>query len=438
LKTPCENEQSIGKFIECHYAAILAAIFVIVAALKSFDLFIHPRFWAEEGSEYFPRIQSMPGGSGLLLSYRGNFQLFENMLVWLATLVPLDKAPFITTYGALAVHTVVAAQLGLFIQAYNIPKIAGFLLVVAWAFLPSAYEVWLTATNVQWVLGCSALLIALMPLEWLQRHRYRIWGWFLVCGLSGIPSVLVAPVVILRFIVEKSSIFVGFASSLAVCAVIQILVLKSGGSVAREFSLSPTVIIVPTILQTVITPLFGNEIGAKLLAVSFLSIALIGLFVAGLAVWAAKDHSRILTILLPAWGFITIVQVFASIGASDLLRLVNGSRYFMVGSLCFCLTLALGMKSRSLTARCVAASLLSAIALSGIGQRWNGTWPAYFLQGPAWAPQIDACTVTVCKVLVWPSFETTVQKPSKLRSGVLLRHEVALSHNRAPVRRQAI
>jgi hypothetical protein len=69
----------------------------------------------------------------------------------------------------------------------------GILLIMCWVFLPRTYGPRLTATNLQWVAGVSLLLIFCLPDRQLERHPVVFTIWALVCGLSGIPGILVTP-----------------------------------------------------------------------------------------------------------------------------------------------------------------------------------------------------------------------------------------------------
>ena len=164
---------------ENKYWLLALAIFIYVAIVftKAPTLFTDPRFWAEEGVVFFPRCQK--GGFIECISYLhlGSYQLLANVAVYLSTKVPLVFAPSVTSFFALALQTVVAAQLFILAKAYRLSTAVALLLWSAWALLPQTFEVDMSATNMRWNAGASVLLIFAMPLEWLTER------WKVCCDL---------------------------------------------------------------------------------------------------------------------------------------------------------------------------------------------------------------------------------------------------------------
>lgn len=76
-------------------AILIIAIALII--LRHFDFFINPRFWAEEGSVYFLNAY-IHGFSSLWFGHQGYFSIIPNISTYLATLVPLEYAPIVTTW----------------------------------------------------------------------------------------------------------------------------------------------------------------------------------------------------------------------------------------------------------------------------------------------------------------------------------------------------
>jgi hypothetical protein len=163
---------------------------VALAYLKAPEIFKSGRFFAEEGEQFYARFL------GKTLLFRllyypdlGSFQLTTNVIVSLATAVPKVFAPYVTTYLSFAFHLLVAVQLVSFCKQNGLGNFSTILLLSAWALLPQTYEVWMTATNLQWVLGVSAALVLFMPKDWIVKRWKVLAPWLLVCGLSALRSL---------------------------------------------------------------------------------------------------------------------------------------------------------------------------------------------------------------------------------------------------------
>jgi hypothetical protein len=169
---------------------ICVVLFAVLAVVKSPQLFIDPRFWAEEGKFYFAAFQSMSMWNALRFCYLGSHQGATNLIVYTATSVPIRYAPTVTTDLSFAAHALVAWQVGMVVGAHSLPRTAGILLIICWPFLPQTYEVWLTASNLQWLAGVSVLLIFCLPDRPLQRHPMIFAIWALAPRCFGYPALL--------------------------------------------------------------------------------------------------------------------------------------------------------------------------------------------------------------------------------------------------------
>ena len=65
------------------------AFFLALSFVKAPRVLIEPRFWAEDGAFYFAHFRSLDLWSALTYVANGNYQLLTNVLVYLATRVPL-------------------------------------------------------------------------------------------------------------------------------------------------------------------------------------------------------------------------------------------------------------------------------------------------------------------------------------------------------------
>jgi hypothetical protein len=398
-------------------SAAYLGLFLVVAYFKTPMLFKDPRFWAEDGAAYYKDCLGHTFSACLQVVHGGSYQLLENIMVYIAARLPIIAAPAATTYLSLAVHLVVVGQIVQFSRVYRLRGLVTVLLVLAWALLPASYEVWLSATNVQWVIGVSVLWIFVMPTEWLVRHRKGVLGWCAVCGVSGVPGVLLAPVFFLRSLLDRSRTILAIALVLAGCAVFQLLILAQFG-VSTERSMAShdaITLVVPFFLQTVLSPILSVDFATILgqgLAAQRTSPGTIpfGIVLAGLAVMAAVIaaarsglRGQLIALTVVAWVLVTLVQSFGGLGRPEIfLSGWGGARYFLAGSVCLCILLAWGTRGPVPALRMLAFGLMACIVLSGAAQAKLSSWQTGMLTGPSWRHQLRTCPVgKPCRVMVW-------------------------------------
>jgi len=397
--------------------AAYLGLFLVVAYFKTPQLFKDPRFWAEEGAAYYKDCLGHTFATCLQIVHGGSYQLLENLMVYIASRLPIITAPAATMYLSLAVHLVVVGQIVQFTRAYRLSVAVTALLVLAWALLPATYEVWLSATNVQWVAGVSVLWVLVMPSEWLAEHRKGVLGWCAICGLSGVPGVLLAPVFVLRALLDRSRTILAIALVLGSCAAFQLATLAHFGTSEERTLASHNAItlVVPFFLQTVLSPVFtadfATALGHALAAPRANSgmipfgIALAGLGVTTVAVAVARSGLRnhLVALTVGAWVLLTLVQSFGGLGRPEIfLSGWGGARYFLAGSVCLCILLAWGTRGPVRALRILASGLMACIVLSGAVQAKLSSWQAGMLTGPSWRHQIRTCPVgKPCRVMVW-------------------------------------
>ncbi|MBV8739533.1 MAG: hypothetical protein JO007_20220 [Alphaproteobacteria bacterium] len=392
-----------------------SVFFLIVAFLKSPTIFIDPRFWAEEGVTFYARFLHLPFTSSIAFIKSGSILVLTNAIVYIATKVPTALAPAVTTYAALLLHLVVVCQIVLFVRAHSLAKMVGLLLVAAWALLPQTFEVWLNATNIQWITGVSMLVFLAMPAGWIEQHWKGGAAWCLVCGLSGVPATVLAPFFFLRAFMERSFTILILAIVLSVTVVAQLAILTDVGE-PRPYLLDPWFLVMPLFLQSVLSPVLSAEVVDKIapsivdrnsqhVIMTTISVLIAGIGIMGFATAAAYSGCRkpYVWLVLMAWLVVTIIQNFGSIDPRAELSGWAGGRYFLFGSMCLCLLLAWGTEARQTVPRVVSMGLLIAVMVSGIYTVAFSPWCRLELHGPSWRKQVKSCAVGhTCKIIVWP------------------------------------
>ena len=272
------------------------------------------------------------------------------------------------------------------------------------------FEVWMTATNVQWVAGVSMLLIVVMPDGWVEQHWKGIIVWAALCGLSGVPAVIVTPIVFLRAIVNRSPRLLAIATILGCAALLQGLVLLMfGTSPLRTYPRNLLSLGVSLLLNTVLSPLFSIDFASTLVQggrTTLLGLIILGGGIMAIVISNAWTCTRncIMTVSLLAWIIITSIQTFGGLGPDKVMSVFANSRYFLFGAMCLCVMLAWGSKAKSNYRRWASTYLLVSVAITGVTNTFgNRNVRQYFLNGPSWSRQIGACPEDKpCHVSIWP------------------------------------
>ena len=421
---PPARSETDGEAIAAGWSshAIHVGLFLAIAFLKCPVLFYDSRFWAEEGSVFFASFRDFSFFEAIRYTYLGSFLGLTNLTVWLATLAPLEYAPAVTTTIALAFHTAVAFQIASVARAYRLSLAASLLLVAAWALVPQSYEVWLSATNLQWIAGVSMLFVFALPEPVLATRPILAPVWAAMCGLAGIPGVLVAPFFILRAVEEKSKTLWTIGLVSGACAFVHLLAIWLTAMPGRQYPSDWSVLVLPALLQSVIAPLMTAEF-ANGLAQAIRRVlpgadgALFGTFVLAAAIirtaFASSSRSRaasLTTSVAGLWVLVSLIQTFGSLGnPRDLISGLGGARYFLFGSMVLCLFLAWGTTSSDRSLRTQAFALLVVVSLAGVVQRYTSPSIDFTMSGPSFRDQVRACRASakpVCRVFLWPRSAT--------------------------------
>lgn len=389
-------------------AAISMAVFSLTLFWRSPALFLAPRVWAEEGHLYLARMIKCGPIDGLLLVVNGNYQFLTNLFVEIARLAPVRDFAVATTYLSLLLTLTAVGMVSAFLRARGLPWIVSVVAAVLMALLPSGYEVYLTATNVQWVCSLAALMIGLSEeLPAAKPKAIVRYAGLAACGLTGLPSCILGPVLLVLALRRRTAfgwaIFFTIAGTVAVIA-------AHRGDVARPFNLTPG-IVGPFALHTIFTAFLpvslvdalAEAAQSRLLRVD---VAMAGAAGLALIAWAAWDSlGAFLTLLLAgaAVGASFLNEIGALGTVSAMLSGWNGGRYFFLAGCCVAVLLAAGLASSNGARRATAAALVALALATGLPASRAEAWTGIFLAGPSVADQVDACPAeTSCRVQEWP------------------------------------
>lgn len=398
-----------------HRTLLLGILFIGLLLWRSPNLFLHPRFWAEEGQFYYSTLQN--GTSPLTLVMRGNYQLITNLICYVATFVPTEWAAHVTTYSSLLVALWCIILFSRFSIENGWPLTRAAIAVAIFALCAQGYEIYLNSTNVQWLCSWSLLFIGIV--SWVNLRGIRkafLYAWVAICALSGVPSAIMAPLFLIKGTVFRSAIHLRLGLILAVGTAIQVTVIILHPHPDRLLSPTALAMTAPWLLQTVASPIFTGGLTEFLvfflhwlqsgpaLAMAYVVLVSIAVFALVASYREAKDKATVIVLAL-VWILVPIIQSLGALG--DTHKLISGwmhGRYFFIGVVCFITLLGIAANGASPVVRLTAMSLLLIALCASLYQARHGAWRAYMLDGPSWSDQVAACEGhRPCQVQAWPA-----------------------------------
>lgn len=402
-------------------AAILLT-YAIALAASAYFLLESPRFWAEEATLYYQNALNI-GFRSIFSIINGNYQFLANAAAYLATLVPPLYAPAVTTYISLAVDAIAVLGIVLMHRQGVVTLFGALGLSILWVLSMPKYEVQLTATNIQWV--CAAGLVFFLAIrgDALGRARFAFLAWVALCGLTGVPSCLLFPAFLIKGYFEKDRTHTVAGIILLACVVVQAVVITHAGTTGRVYTRDPFLLVMPTAVQTILTPTFGadasNLLGAFLqqpqnrFSTASLSIFLLFIGALGGAVLAAARRDTLFFAITAGclWIGTGVVQTFGATGDPvALLGGIAGSRYYLTGLMCFLTLLAVGGARSQIAPKVFCSLLLVMFAANAVSQRAWAPWTVIFLTGPSWSEQVHKCPANEpCRLTAWPGGDWVVE-----------------------------
>ena len=188
------------------------------------NLFLEPRFWAEEGSVFFQYAVEKPWYAALCAPHQGYYSFLINLATLLARFVPIDYAPCVTTYTAFIVQLIPYAVI-LWGRSRHWDNFFKKIISCSIVLHCPAYsgEIWLNTTNMHFHLAVVSFLILMEPVdEGMTRVRSLIYrGLLVVNGLTCVVSVFLLPVYIFAAYSEKRKERIVQTGILFACLLVQ-------------------------------------------------------------------------------------------------------------------------------------------------------------------------------------------------------------------------
>lgn len=373
----------------------LALIALATAAilLRVPGLIAEPRFWAEEARVYLVYAASAGPIEALLAPHQGYYSLVPNLATWLATLVPLEEAPTVTTVLALAVQILPALLVATSPAGWITGPLHRTVAVLAVLLVGAAGELHATTTNSQFHLALAAGVAYLDLGAPLTTARRRVLLAVLaLAGLTGAQAILLAPLFAWRWWRERRPEDRAATVVLGACLVLQAAVVLSAAGEADRFAPSPAAIagLAGKLAKGLLIYPIAGGLGPKTLklplGILVLAIGVTGVAAAAVAQVAILRRGPGRNLLAAAW-LVTIVSYLGS------RRMAGGERYLQVSAVLIVLAVAaVAFDRRHRPALRAAAGVATAIALAFNAAlyvpRTAGTydedWPHWSEEVAAW------------------------------------------------------
>ena len=398
---------------------------VLILWTRSPDPFINARFFGEEGFLYFGSLQHAGLPEALTFVGNGNYQFLTNISAWLSTLVPLEHAPFVTTYFAIGVMAVTSLTLAHFAQTNGASRLMTLVFLAAWAMMVQGNEVFLNSTNLQWVCGVSMAAIAGMNVAGLGNRTYAaLLVWVTCCGLTGVPSSIFAAAFWLVWLFERTTRRFTLASILSACAIFQLIVILNHDFPNRNSAHTIFTIFLPIALQVSLDPIIGFRWVHQLVKLLRGDVWYISLLIqlAGLAIiavpmyalWRQTEKKTVAITIGLSLFYVSILQIMGSVGdGQGLISTYAGGRYLFAGATCL-LMLIIAAAAKAPAFRLLLVYILVANTVNAAIVASNR---ASSNTSPRWADAVAQCAdMRPCVIRVTPNreiFSVTLQPEPK-------------------------
>ena len=247
---------------------ILVLILIIFLSFyRSPFILLNGRFVGEEATYHFLFALNNDFIENLFyfIPLAGYYNLVPNILAEIATLLPLELAPFSTVYGSFLI-LINLQIICLFYNSYfldtKFKKIyASFLLFASPPFVP---EIWLNSLNSQIYLCLTAILILFINNK-KNKINYYLHSNIFIASFSGIYSCVLAPFFLIRYYYNKTKYDLTNLAIIICATIIQLSILAYSkfSNLLLESKLEFTInfdMIILFIYNNLARPIFGRQL----------------------------------------------------------------------------------------------------------------------------------------------------------------------------------
>lgn len=401
-----------------YYAWFLFFSFILILLSRNEQLLTDPRFWAEEGSIYFTHAYTHTLTEQLSFMAAGYYNLINVLGTALAhRLVPLEYAPLITTIIALLIQVLPAVYIiWASIPALDNPYLKLVALLLLLFVLPNQ-EVWLNTINSQFYLAVTTVLILLYNAKHMSGKIISSLI-LMIAGFTGLISLFIFPLFVLKAWLEKSKEKWFQASILLLAGLIQAYLILASENGLREGSFDWVAFVFIFLIKVISLPVLGADLTIPAASwlkalytessvLSYLISILTLITIMGAMFKLIKaDISRDALYCIAAALILFFFSTYGALG--DKVQLINApgsERYFTAPNILFYTGLLMLIKPDLLSwnVRSVLASaILALVLLNGLSTFWiQSEQPA--MKGPSWKQQILANADNLRRIDIWPS-----------------------------------
>lgn len=384
---------------------IAMLMYVALSAIKMRSYLLSGRFWAEEGKFFYSEIIHKPAIDAIFFIFNSHLELVANLIVYTSTFVSLKFAPLVTTYLSLAMQSIPIFIMVRYRESLSLTRGNIILILIIAVGLPQASEVWANSINLYFHFCLLASLMAAIPIsdgppKWVSRLL------LVVSGLSGIPANFLVPVfAILAIKTKQSERFVQLAILCATAALQMVLLMSHHFEAGeRQYFSTPLTFWLAPVAQSVISPLFGYDVGDQLANILKTSCHLqIGSIIFSLvcstpllyflaSACLKKDEST--SILIVSAFVLLFMGILTALG--DKLALISaavGGRYFYAPNVLLAIALFASIRKYNVF---IAMIVFAVVMSSVINVR-------HYIGGPRWHSNFEvAGTSNATEYKIWP------------------------------------
>ncbi len=209
------------KFKEVALKYFIALVVITLNIVRKPELLYQPRFFAEEGANFFQQAYNTSFVYNLLNPQFGYYTLYNVLATSLATVVNLEYAPLITTYAALIIQVIIS----IYVIWSDIPALNSQIkrYIVAMSFpLLCPGQIWLTTIGVQYWLTVLSFLILLEGSAFKLVTVHYLKAMVLTFnGMTGVLTCFMLPIFLYKYIKTKSKQFILYSAVLCGCSILQ-------------------------------------------------------------------------------------------------------------------------------------------------------------------------------------------------------------------------
>jgi hypothetical protein len=390
-------------------------VLLLAAFSRSPYVLLHGRFFAEEGTIYFSHMKH--GSVWFIARPVGYIYAFCNLATWLATHVPLARAPLVTAWlslGVIALLVWVALSLPSELLPNAASRIAAATLLVVGTHAIAA--VWLNSTNAQTYLGVIAVLLLFVDVGLLSRARFAgIAALLGLAGLSGLYAAALAPLFLLRAVRDRTRRRAVLAGVISLCALAQFVVIRTtvatGDLAQGRLSFRGLGVLTRDVAAKHFgTFIFGTNIASRLQTHSrtFFGLLVFGFCALVVAVVLASvlafvPRLQVAVLLVAAFAIEECLVLFGTRGSA-------GGRYVVVP---IAILLLISVHAMTTARNTVASGIAAAFCLVAFVAGCSVFWTAQptqlrCIRCPQWQQQVRAWQAgRTDRLLIWPYSKAT-------------------------------